>query len=52
MAKKMICITMDEKTWKKARQLATEENRTLSNYLSFLVLREKEPEKSNLLSKI
>lgn len=40
MQKRVVCITMDEKIWNKAKQIAKTQNRTLSNFLSYLVIKE------------
>lgn len=46
MKKKTICITIEEEIWTKAKEMAKADNRTLSNFLSNLVV-----EKENYTNK-
>ena len=40
MRKKVIAITMDNEVWERAKEYAKSKNRNLSNFLSYLVIKE------------
>lgn len=40
MRKKIVAITMDEDVWNNAKEYAKTQNRNLSNFLTYLVLKE------------
>ena len=40
LRKRVVAITMDNDIWEKAKECAESNNRSLSNYLSYLVLKE------------
>lgn len=40
MRKRVVAITMDNDIWEKAKEYAKSKNRNLSNFLSYLVLKE------------